>query len=178
MNNLFQVKNFNRYFQSLATNFCCGNSYLDYFLRNSNALDDGFGKTYIMTCEDDNEIIGFYNIGVGYLEQKNGPVVNKIGGSIHLNCFALDQKYQKFFYSHRDNGSKIYLSDLLLNDCFTRVYHLRKKYIGFAFITLNSSKEGYNLYLRNGFEPLEEDMHFSATEKDIGIPMYYALDIE
>lgn len=178
MNNLFQVKIFNNDFQKLATNFHCGNAYLDYFLRSPNALDSAFGKTYIMFYEGNEEIIGFYNIGVGYLEQQNGSSIDKIGGSIHLNCFALDQKYQKVFYSYQDNGSKLYLSDFLLNDCFTRVYYLREKYIGFAFITLNSSEEGYNLYFRNGFEPLEEDMRFSTTEKDSGIPMYYALDIE
>ena len=57
MNNLFQVKIFNNDFQKLATNFHCGNAYLDYFLRSPNALDSAFGKTYIMFYEGNEEIM-------------------------------------------------------------------------------------------------------------------------
>ena len=45
------------------------------------------------------------------------------------------------------------------------------------FVTLNSTKEGYSLYLRNGFENLEEDMHFTADESETECtPMYLCID--
>ena len=38
---------------------------------------------------------------------------------------------------------------------------------------------GYHLYLRNGFERLDEDMNFSIEESEDGcVPMYYAIDVE
>ena len=51
--------------------------------------------------------------------------------------------------------------------------------LGFSFITLGSSMEGYSLYKRNAFEILEDDMSFSVeeAEKDC-ILMYLPLDCE
>ena len=34
-------------FQKLASDFHCGNQYIDLFLRSAQALDDSFGKTYV-----------------------------------------------------------------------------------------------------------------------------------
>ena len=74
---------------------------------------------------------------------------------------------------------KYFLSDFLLDHCLETIEMLRNDYIGFSFVTLNSTREGYSLYTRNGFEELDEDMHFSIYESDIEcIPMYLALDIE
>jgi len=52
--------------------------------------------------------------------------------------------------------------------------------IGFTFITLSSTKEGYNLYKRAMFEDLEDDMFIAEKDMEQGgcVPMYYSLDIE
>ena len=43
----------------------------------------------------------------------------------------------------------------------------------------NTTEEGYHLYLRNGFEKLDDDISFSLEEAEEGcIPMYYAIDVE
>ena len=58
-------------------------------------------------------------------------------------------------------------------------YRIRENIIGFSFITLGASMEGYSLYKRNAFEILEDDMSFSVeeAEKDC-ILMYLPLDYE
>ncbi|WP_330637123.1 hypothetical protein, partial [Faecalicatena fissicatena] len=72
---------------------------------------------------------------------------------------------------------KINLSDILLDDCMSRIEEIRRNHLGFMFVTLNSTKEGYSLYLRNGFENLEEDMHFTADESETECtPMYLCID--
>jgi len=38
-----------------------------------------------------------------------------------------------------------------------KVYLLREKYIGFSFVTLAATEEGYSLYKRNQFEDLDAD---------------------
>ena len=78
-----------------------------------------------------------------------------------------------------DNGDKIRLPDILLDRCMQKIAEIRKKDVGFSFVTLSSTKAGYHLYLRNGFERLDEDMNFSIEESEDGcIPMYYAIDVE
>lgn len=50
--------------------------------------------------------------------------------------------------------------------------------MGFSFVTLNSTKEGYPLYKRNDFEDTEEDFVFSIEDSDIACKsMYFALDL-
>lgn len=79
---------------------------------------------------------------------------------------------------YTDDGIKINLSDVLLDECLAKIEYIRKEYVGFSFVTLSSTKEGYSLYCRTGFEDLEEDMGFSAKDSDIEcIPMYLPLDL-
>lgn len=78
-----------------------------------------------------------------------------------------------------DDRLKIYTSDLLLDDCLQRVEQLRRDHIGIAFVTLNSTEEGKWLYIRNDFEPLEEDMFFSIEDSDLKCTqMYLPLELE
>lgn len=78
-----------------------------------------------------------------------------------------------------EDGVTVKLSDVLLIDCIERINEIRNQHIGFAFITLNSTNEGYNLYKRNDFETLENDMSFSKEDSGLKcIPMYYAIDIQ
>lgn len=181
MTNKLNVIKYSAVFQKLALSFHSGNDYLDHFLHDSISLDDSFGKTYIFLSNDNSKIIGYYNLGLGYIEQENSyfDYNTKIGGAVHINCFALDEKYHGTVQQILSDGIQINLSDILLNDCLEKIEELRKKYVGFSFITLSSTREGYSLYLRNGFEDLEEDMNFSVEESNIECkPMYLAIDSE
>ena len=105
--------------------------------------------------------------------------MHKIGGAVHINCFALDERYHGLLQTYTDEGVKVNLSDVLLDDCMHRIEILRDEYVGFSFVTLSSTREGYSLYERNGFEILEEDMNFSVEDSEEEcIPMYLAIDIE
>ena len=83
--------------QELTKNFSSGNRYLDAFIADpQSALDTSYGKTYIFLFEDSHEIIGYYNITAGSVDvMLDGKTRVRSGGSIHINCFAVDKKYQK-----------------------------------------------------------------------------------
>ena len=93
MGDKLNVFMFDASLQKLASNFYSGNTYLDRFLRENISLDEDFGKTYVFLTDAQDTIIGYYNIGVGDIEQENFGVSQKIGGAVHINCFALDEKY-------------------------------------------------------------------------------------
>ena len=172
--------------QKLASSFSSGNEYLDHFLKLPEAIQNSFGRTYVLLTDDESMIVGYYNIGVGYIEQMVDGVRRKMGGSAHVNCFALDTRYHGALQAVTPEGVKINLSDVLLNECIHRIYAVREE-IGFTFITLCSTKQGYSLYKRNDFEDLETDMSFAIEEDaqfntgdegDFCAPMYLALDFE
>jgi len=149
--------------------FSCGNSAIDSFFNSSQVLDDYFGKTYVMVLGK--RIIGFYNISTGCIEDDMNI---RIGGSIYINYLAVDENYQKMKYN--DNW---YISDLLLMDCINRIIKIKEGHLGFSFITLASTDEGYNLYKRNGFEDLEDDMFIAKNSGEkTCYPMYLPLDFE
>lgn len=180
MNNSLRVVPFDAGLQKLAFSFDCGNAYMNRFLRSMDALNDGIGKTYVCLGEPQNGIIGYYNISTGYLERSlSGCRVEKIGGSLHINYFALDTHYHKTAVSL--GGETFYLSDWLLIDCLCRARHIRRHFVGFSFVTLCSTEEGHRLYLRNDFEDLsdEGDMAFTCTEtEEHCYRMYLPLDYE
>ena len=165
--------------QKLASSFCCGNDYLDHFLKSHNALDDGFGKTYIALSRNGDHIVGYYNIGVGCIEYASVRGRVRAGGSIHINCFALAEKYQRIAQATTPDGAKYYLSDALLDDCIKRAWRLRQTEIGFSFITLASTKRGEHFYRRNDFDLLDTDLAFSVGETDKDCVLtYLPLDYE
>ena len=164
---------------ALSDGFNSGNEYLDNFIKSEEALDIGIGKTFIWLNNDGDEIIGYYNIGVGYIDSYDGNDKYKVGGSVHLNFFALNGNYHGVVMETREDGRKIKASDELFMNFMERVYELRDKYIGFSFVTLAATEEGYSLYKRNSFEDLDEDLHFSLKDDEDGCrPMYLALDFE
>ena len=75
------VKKYDASFQKLASHFHSGNTYLDNFLKGYASLDNGYGKTFIWLSNDLSDIIGYYNIGTGYIEQELNNSFSKIGGS-------------------------------------------------------------------------------------------------
>lgn len=170
---------FTRTIKELAKNFSSGNTFLDTFLKSEDAFNDSIGKTFVWVNEKRTEIIGYYNIGVGYIDMYNGDDKYKIGGAIHLNFFALNNKYRGIVIEKRDDGREVRVSDQLFYDFMQKVFILRQNFIGFSFVTLAATEEGYSLYKRNYFEELDTDLHFSFKDDEKGcIPMYLALDTE
>ena len=96
-----------------------------------------------------------------------------------MNFFALNEKYRGIVIDKRKDGTDIKISDQLFADFMNKVFELRQKYIGFSFVTLAATDEGYSLYKRNYFEDLAAELHFSFKIDEKGCrPMYMALDIE
>ena len=177
MQNKVNIKRYNVDLQKLASTFNSGNIYLDKFLREPYSLDDSYGKTYVILSDTNNEIIGYFNIGTGYIEQADYGMNRKIGGSVHINCLAIAKKYQRRMQKKSDETLSIIASEVLLDECLKIIEYIREKYVGFAFITLMATKEGYNLYKRNGFEELDDDLNFSAGDSEAECkPMYMVLD--
>ena len=98
-----------------------------------------------------------------------------MGGSIHITDFALDENYHG--WEMEEGDIKVNLSDVLLIDCLDRIKDLQGK-VGFSFVTLNATKQGYPLYKRNDFEEIEEDMRIPKDKQESDcIPMYLALEL-
>lgn len=179
MKNRINVVRYDASLQKLASSFHSGNDYLDRFLRKSDSLDDNFGKTYVFLSDDNSMIIGYYNLGLGYIEQNDSGIIRKAGGAVHINCFALDERYHGLLQTYSEDGVKINLSDVLLDNCMERIEEFRKDHVGFSFVTLSSTREGYSLYVRNGFDNLEDDLSFAIEESDVECrPMYFVMDWE
>lgn len=177
---VLNIKPLDASIQKLASSFECGNMSIDSFLKNPDALDDTFGKTYVWLEDDDQRIIGFYNIGTGSIDlyDENEDIRYKAGGSIHINEFAIDQKYQGVKMKDSENMN---MSDYLLAECIERIKHFRSSCVGFTFITLQSTDAGHSMYGRHGFCDLEEEdmimTNIQGQDKKC-IPMYLGLDIE
>ena len=165
-------------YTAFKDNFNCGNSRLNRFFSSSESLDIGIGVTYVFLSDDDSEMLGYYNLTTGVVSNSDNPH-SRIGGSIHINCFALDSEYHGLFQDYDKNGSPIKLSDIFFRQCIENILAMRSK-IGFTFITLSATNEGYNLYKRTMFEDLEDDMFIAEKDMEQNgcIPMYYSIDIE
>lgn len=88
-----------------------------------------------------------------------------MGGSINVNYFAIDSRYQGTKIAEI-NGRKIYLGDYLLRDSEKKILKLRKE-VGVVFITLYSTEQGCHLYHeRNSYENFEDDMSTFIQESD------------
>lgn len=158
-----------------SNQFKCGNDYVNNFIRSEKSLANWFGKTYVWIAQ--NHIIGFYNIGMGYLRNTSLPNY-KEGGAVHLNYFAIDENYRHFIEVYTE-GIKIKSSDWLMMDLLKRLEEIRNNSIGFSFVTLSSTYQGHNLYLRSDFTDIadDEDLFFDTKEEENGcIPMYYCMD--
>lgn len=156
----------------LVQDFHSGNSYLDRFIKGLDALNDNFGKTYLLLSDNEQEVCGYFNLGTGSVDFMD-PIRLKSGGSIHINEFALAEKFHKTIFDYDNIGNPIWFSDFMLFECIHIIRQLRRNVVGFAYITLNSTKEGYNLYRRNGFTDLDKDLFFSIEETDIECKQMY-----
>ena len=164
-----EIVKYTREYIDLAKKFDCGNSVINKFLKQADALDENQGITYIMLSDKKDFIIGYYNIETGrvdMIENVGDKVLYKpMGGAININYLAIHSKYQGTKIAEVE-GRKIYLGDILLNDCEQKILELRKQ-VGVCFITLCSTEEGYHLYHdRNSYENFEEDMSTFVQESD------------
>ena len=146
----------------LAGDFDCGNPYINEFIKSPVSLDNSYGKTYVYLSDDNNFLIGFYNLGVGYIDYLKDNQRYKAGGAIHINEFALHSKFHSTLITYDNNGQKINLSDILLYDCLHRIKEIRENFLGYAFVTLCSTEEEYSLYSRRDFQEIGDDYGFSV----------------
>lgn len=150
------------------------NVVIDNFLKSPDAFNPCIGKTYVLLSSDGQEIVGFYNINTSCLLQEIDSQYIKIGSSVHISYFAIDEKYHG--WKQVVDNQEYNISDLLLTDCIERIALLQDR-IGFSFITLNSTQAGCSLYKRNDFEEIEEDMFLpSPKEEKNCIAMYYPME--
>ena len=158
--------------------FDCGNSRLNEFFKGPESLDIGIGLTYVLLTEDESALLGYYNLTTGMINEADNPR-NRIGGAIHINCFALDNGCHGLLQDYDKNGNPVRLSDVFFSQCIETILSFRDK-VGFTFITLSSTKEGYSLYKRAMFENLDDDMFIAEKEMEQNgsIPMYYPIDLE
>ena len=169
--------------QNAASTFDCVSApVFNSFIRSYNAIDSFYGKTFVFPLGNTGSIIGYYNIGIGEVLRIEESRILKCGGAIYINYLALDKRYrgQPIFADKPEIDLR--WSDLLLRDCLRRIDWIRQDHVGFGFVTLSASKEGYNLYKRHGFLELAEDeMYFVNSDDEMsgkGIQMYLPLDIE
>lgn len=161
--------------QRLASSFYCGNQQIDGFIRSSLALDDGFGKTFVLLSDDKQTIVGFFNIAAGSVDQVDNYGRTKMGSAIHINELAVHIKYQGLKLENN-----IRPSDVLLEYCLFIVNYIRQNLLGCSFVTLQATDAGKSLYDRHGFFELESDMQVTKiVDKEYGCtPMYLPLDME
>ncbi|MCI9489552.1 MAG: N-acetyltransferase [Dorea sp.] len=163
------IEKYTREYENLRDSFKCGNNIIDNFLREGNALNENQGITYVMLSDKRDVIIGYYNIEVGRIDQReevgNNIFYRPMGGTVNINYLAIHRDFQGIKVATVDDKN-IYLGDILLNDCERRILSLRKQ-VGITFITLYSTNEGYHLYKgRNSYEDFEDDMSTFVQESD------------
>lgn len=166
-------------YQDVIQKFHSGNSHLDNFIKQRSAFDTSIGKTYLCLTDNEDFLIGYYTLSMGSIEGNISGLPFKEGGSAHINCFAVDKSFQDTVFVDLGNGNRLYISDIMWEDCLDRIRTIRDTYIGAAYITLTSTEEGKHFYLRNDFECLDASYTFPREESEIGcIPMYYDLDAQ
>ena len=125
-----EIKKYTREFENLKNHFECGNIMIDNFLKNGDALDENQGITYVMLSDKKDFIIGYYNIEVGRVDQieivGNRRIYKPMGGTVNINYLAVHSRYQGTKIAETGDG-KIYLEDILLNDCEKRILELKSK---------------------------------------------------
>ena len=127
---MLNVRPYTPALQKLAAKFDCGNSYLNQFLRSPDALDAGVGKTFVFLTENAESIVGYYNLSCGSLDEIEGDVRYKIGGTIHIGYFAIDEKFQHQLQATTPNGIHLYWGDVLLEECLSRIEAIRSQQVG------------------------------------------------
>lgn len=92
------IKKYTKEYESLAEQFTCGNIIIDKFLHDGSALDVNRGITYVMLSEENDYIIGYYNIENGRVDRietvGDNDVFELMGGAININYLAIHSDWQ------------------------------------------------------------------------------------
>lgn len=92
------IKKYTLKYENLAKKFKCGNIVIDNFLQDGRALDENQGITYILLSDEEDRIVGYYNIEVGRVDQIQAVGENRyflpMGGSVNINYLAVDKELQ------------------------------------------------------------------------------------
>lgn len=111
-----KIYKFTRRYQKLANEFYCGNSVIDKFLKDGSALDENQGITYIMLSDENDFIMGYYNIEVSRGDRIEivGNIKNIVpmGGAVNINYLAIHSDLQHTKIAEID-GQKIYFGDYI-----------------------------------------------------------------
>lgn len=114
-----RILKFNSDFRSLAETFMCGNIIIDNFLKSSDAFDLNQGITYIMLPENEDIIIGYYNISAGRVDQieQIGDFVRYIpmGGASFITLYSTKEGYHLYHernsYENFDNDMSTFVPE-------------------------------------------------------------------
>ena len=77
--------------------------------------------------ENAESIVGYYNLSCGSRDEIEGDVRYKIGGTIHIGYFAIDEKFQHQLQATTPNGIHLYWGDVLLEECLSRIEAIRSQ---------------------------------------------------
>lgn len=163
------IKKYTSEYANLAKDFTCGNVVIDNFLKSGDALDENQGVTYVLLSDEEDIIIGYFNIEVGRVDQLESiGEYNQyvpMGGAVNINYLAIHSDYQGTRIAEFE-GRKLYLGDYLLRLCEKKILELRQE-VGISFVTLYSTEQGYHLYHeRNNYEDFEDDMSTFRHERE------------
>lgn len=64
-----KIKKYTKEYENLALLFSCGNVIIDRFLQDGSALDANRGITYVMLSDEEDYIVGYYNIENGRVDR-------------------------------------------------------------------------------------------------------------
>ena len=91
------IKKYTKEYEKLAREFTCGNTIIDNFLHDGSALDMNRGITYVMLSDENDCIIGYYNIENGRVDRietvGENDLFELMGGSININYLAIHSQY-------------------------------------------------------------------------------------
>ena len=150
---------------AVIKNFDCGNHAFNDFIHNKAKLWSSSGEsvTYVFIDEDEkgkeiSRIYGFASINtMGLLYDNNGN--NEYLPCAEIRLFAIAQQLRK----HHD--SSIEWSDTIFKTLLQNLYEMSTKVIGFKAIFLNANHDGYDLYIKNGFDEITDFIKPETDEK-------------
>lgn len=145
--------------KNIIDNFSCGNIIIDNYINSENKNSFFNGVNYIL-YDDNKNVIGFFNLIASELIGYSQGIQYPMGGSITIQYFAIDKKYQ-----HKKINNKFSYGDYLMQKCEDVIRNIYNK-VGFSFVLINSTEDGYSFYKRNGYEEFEQDMYSISDEAD------------
>ena len=60
--------------KKILDSFSCGNIVIDNFLKSNDAYNSSIGKTYVLSSENEQMVIGYYTISTGSVDYIDGAL--------------------------------------------------------------------------------------------------------